>query len=171
MTSSCLPPPRKAPCAPNAGTPPEGRHPATVASLLFIFAALLALVACGETSEPHVAHDTAPQPAAAPAALSETALQGETVFNTHCAQCHGPQATGTNLGPTFIDRIYHPGHHGDAAFHLAVTRGVRQHHWTFGNMLPVPGVSETQVGQVICYVRHLQRANNIFKPTEYQLTC
>ena len=168
MTSSCLPPPRKAPCAPNAGPPPEGRHPATVASLLFVVVALLALVACGETPAPR---DPAPRAIAGPADLSETARQGKTVFDTNCAQCHGPEATGTNLGPSFIDRIYHPGHHGDAAFHLAATRGVRQHHWNFGNMLPVPGVSETQVGQVICYVRHLQLTNNIFKPTEYQLAC
>ena len=103
---------------------------------------------------------------------SETAArQGESVFNTHCAQCHGPAAAGTNLGPTFIDRVYHPGHHGDAAFHLAVVRGVRQHHWTFGNMLPVPGVTETEVSQIVCYVRHLQLAAGIFKPTEYSLAC
>ncbi len=170
MTSSCLPPPRKAPCAPNAGPPPEGRHPTTVASLLFIVTALLAFAACGESSQPQAARDTAPQPAA-PAELNQTARQGETVFNTHCAQCHGPEASGTNLGPTLIDRIYHPGHHGDAAFHLAVLRGVRQHHWNFGNMLPVPGVSETQVNQIICYVRHLQRTHNIYTPAEYQPTC
>ncbi len=168
MTSSCLPPPRKAPCAPNAGDPPEGRHPATVASLLIVFAALLALVACGETS---TSYDSAPQAIAGSADLSETARQGKTIFDANCAQCHGPEASGTNLGPTFIDRIYHPGHHGDAAFHLAVLRGVRQHHWNFGNMLPVPGISETEVSKVICYVRHLQRTNNVFKPTEYQPTC
>ena len=142
-----------------------------MASLPLFFVLLVALIACGESRAPHQDHDTAPQPAAAPAELNASASQGETVFNTHCAQCHGPEATGTNLGPTLIDRIYHPGHHGDAAFHLAVLRGVRQHHWNFGNMLPVPGVTETQVDQVICYVRHLQLTAGIFKPTEYQLAC
>jgi len=142
-----------------------------MASLPLFFVLLVALIACGETRAPHQAHDAAPQPAAAPAELNATASEGETVFNTHCAQCHGPEATGTNLGPTLIDRIYHPGHHGDAAFHLAVLRGVRQHHWNFGNMLPVPGVTETQVDQVICYVRHLQLTAGIFKPTEYQPAC
>ena len=142
-----------------------------MASLPLFFVLFVALIACGETRAPHQVHDTAPQPAAAPAELNATATQGETVFNTHCAQCHGQAAAGTNLGPTFIDRIYHPGHHGDAAFHLAVVRGVRQHHWTFGNMLPVPGVSEPQVNQIICYVRHLQLTAGIFKPTEYQPTC
>ncbi|MCY3748613.1 MAG: cytochrome c [Chloroflexi bacterium] len=157
-----------------------------MALLPLLFVLLLALIACGETSVSHDAHqpapraeagaaepsETAPQAHASPAKPSETAArEGETVFNTHCAQCHGPEATGTNLGPTLIDRIYHPGHHGDAAFHLAVLRGVRQHHWQFGNMLPVPGLSETQVNHVICYVRHLQLTAGIFKPTEYKPTC
>lgn len=131
----------------------------------------LALTACGESSEPHATNDAAPQPAAAPAELNETGRQGETIFNTNCAQCHGQEAVGTNLGPTFIDRVYHPGHHGDDAFRVAVLRGVRQHHWKFGNMLPVPNVPPADVDKVICYVRHLQLANNIFKPTEYQPTC
>ena len=143
-----------------------------MASLLLVIAALLALTACGETPTSQSAHEPAPQAVASgPVEQSETARQGETLFNANCAQCHGAEATGTNLGPTLIDRIYHPGHHGDAAFHLAVLRGVRQHHWTFGNMLPVPGLSETQVNQIICYVRHLQRTAGIFTPTEYQPTC
>ena len=167
MTSSCLPPPRKAPCAPPARATPEGRHPATVASLLLLIVICVALIACGESSAPQAVT----QAGAGPAGLSDTARQGEALFNANCAQCHGPAAVGTNLGPTFIDRIYHPGHHGDAAFHLAVLRGVRAHHWNFGNMLPVPGVTETEVNQIICYVRHLQLTAGIFTPTEYQPTC
>ena len=143
-----------------------------MALLPLFFVLFVALIACGESPASHTDHQSAPQASASgPAKLSETGRQGETVFNTHCAQCHGQAAAGTNLGPTLIDRIYHPGHHGDAAFHLAVLRGVRQHHWNFGNMLPVPGVSEAQVDQVICYVRHLQLTAGIFKPTEYQSTC
>lgn len=143
-----------------------------MASLPLLFVLFVAFIACGETPASHTDHESPSQAIASGSAEpSETARQGETVFNTNCAQCHGQAATGTNLGPTLIDRIYHPGHHGDAAFHLAVLRGVRQHHWNFGNMLPVPGVTETQVDQVICYVRHLQLTAGIFKPTEYQLAC
>ena len=144
-----------------------------MASLPLLFVLLVALIACGESPASHTDHESPSQAIASGSAKpSETAVrQGETVFNTHCAQCHGPEAAGTNLGPTFIDRVYHPGHHGDAAFHLAVVRGVRQHHWTFGNMLPVPGVTETEVSQIVCYVRHLQLAAGIFKPAEYQPTC
>lgn len=103
--------------------------------------------------------------------MSETAREGETVFNTHCAQCHGQAAVGTSLGPPLIDRVYHPGHHGDDAFRLAVLRGVRQHHWQFGNMLPVPNVPPADVEKIICYVRHLQLTAGIYKTTEYQLAC
>jgi len=143
-----------------------------MALLPLLFVLLVALFACGETPASHTDHESPPQAVASgPAELSETARQGETLFNANCAQCHGQAAAGTNLGPTLIDRVYHPGHHGDAAFHLAVLRGVRQHHWNFGNMLPVPGVTETQVDQIVCYVRHLQLTAGIVKPTEYQPTC
>ncbi len=142
-----------------------------MASLPLLIVLLVALIACGESAAPHTGHGGSQQPFAAPTELTEAARQGETLFNTNCAQCHGQAAAGTNLGPTFIDRVYHPGHHGDAAFHLAVVRGVRQHHWTFGNMLPVPGVTETEVSQIVCYVRHLQLSAGIFKPTEYQPAC
>ena len=141
-----------------------------MALLPLLLVLFVALVACGEASAPHSGQDAASQ-LAVPAELTEAARQGEALFNTNCAQCHGQAAAGTNLGPTFIDRIYHPGHHGDAAFHLAVLRGVRAHHWNFGNMLPVPGVTETEVSQIICYVRHLQLTAGVFKPTEYQPTC
>ena len=45
--------------------------------------------------------------------------------------------------------------------YLAVQRGVRQHHWTFGNMPPVPGLNDREVAFIIAYVRELQRANGI----------
>ena len=41
---------------------------------------------------------------------------GKMNYDTFCSACHGKTAGGTNKGPTFINRIYHPGHHGDGAF-------------------------------------------------------
>jgi len=82
---------------------------------------------------------------------------GEASFAAHCRACHGPRATGTPQGPPLVDRIYQPGHHGDAAFLLAVQRGVSAHHWRFGNMPPVPGVTESEVRGIVGYVRWLQR--------------
>ncbi|MEK9722942.1 MAG: cytochrome c [Rhodospirillaceae bacterium] len=87
---------------------------------------------------------------------------GKMAYDAHCAACHGLNAVGTDKGPTFLHRVYHPGHHGDAAFFLAPRRGVRAHHWPFGNMPPVAGVTDAQIEKIVLYVRALQKANGIF---------
>lgn len=94
--------------------------------------------------------------------LSQTASIGKKAFDTNCAQCHGPSAAGSDKGPPLVHDIYNPGHHGDAAFVYAVKRGTRQHHWYFGNMQPVPRVSDADIAAIIRYVRELQQANGIF---------
>ena len=167
MSLSSLLPIREAPRRPGLGIARKGRHRASVASLLLAALGLLALVACGQTG----AAPDAPQAVAAPAELSDTAREGEARFTANCAQCHGPGAVGTSQGPTFIDRVYHPGHHADVSFQLAVRQGVRQHHWQFGNMLPVPGLADAEVDTIICYVRELQLASGVFRASEYQPIC
>jgi mono/diheme cytochrome c family protein len=84
-------------------------------------------------------------------------VTAETLFNTHCSVCHGPAAVGTDLGPSFLSRVYVPSHHSDVSFYLAVKQGVRAHHWLFGNMPAMPHVSEAEVTQIIPYVRWLQQ--------------
>ncbi len=97
--------------------------------------------------------DTAPVPADAEA--------GAAKFKTHCARCHGEQGAGTNQGPPLVHKIYEPSHHGDAAFHLAVANGVRAHHWQFGNMPKIDGVSAQDISEIVLYVRWLQREAGI----------
>ena len=97
--------------------------------------------------------------ASAPLAVG---MPGEALFNQKCAVCHGRQAAGSGVGPPLVHRYYEPGHHSDMAFVLAVKRGVRAHHWRYGNMPPVPGLSDAQVKEIIRYVRALQRARGIF---------
>lgn len=133
----------------------------------FLAAGLLWFLAigCGEESEPEygstggsdsqVVAVTVPD-------LSETARGGREVFAANCAECHGPDAGGTAEGPPLVHIIYEPDHHADVSFLLAVRQGVRQHHWNFGVMDPVEGVSEEQVREIVCYVRELQYANGIF---------
>jgi len=87
---------------------------------------------------------------------------GQKRFKANCMRCHGLNAAGTHKGPPLIHKIYEPGHHSDLSFQRAAKFGVRAHHWPFGNMPPVSGVSEGDVGQIILYVRELQRANGIF---------
>lgn len=93
--------------------------------------------------------------------LSETAEIGQSLFEGNCAACHGPNASGSENGPPLVHRIYEPSHHGDASFYSAVANGVRAHHWRFGAMPRIEGISEDDVTKIIAYVRELQRANGI----------
>ena len=93
--------------------------------------------------------------------LTQAAAKGGKAFATYCAQCHGKNASGSDLGPPLVHNIYNPGHHSDAAFYLAVKNGVGAHHWKFGNMPPQTAVSKAEVTSIIRYVRELQRANGI----------
>ncbi|MCP3055575.1 c-type cytochrome [Aurantimonas marianensis] len=94
--------------------------------------------------------------------LTAEESRGETLFNANCATCHGANAAGrSGKAPPLVHNIYEPNHHADAAFQLAVQNGVRDHHWGFGNMPPIEGVSPKNVSQIAAYVRALQRANGI----------
>ncbi len=83
--------------------------------------------------------------------------QGKALFQEYCSACHGPAADGTEQGPPLAHKIYEPSHHADAAFVLAAKIGVRAHHGRFGDMRPVPGVTDEMVQEIIGYVRWLQR--------------
>ena len=94
--------------------------------------------------------------------LTAAQRQGEQLFNENCASCHGENAAGqSGVAPPLVHIIYEPNHHGDMAFQLAAQRGVRQHHWQFGNMPAVPSVTPQDVSKITAYVRGLQRANGI----------
>ena len=87
---------------------------------------------------------------------------GKLNYDVMCASCHGNNALGTDKGPTFLHRVYHPGHHGDQAFFLAPKQGVRAHHWPFGDMPPVEGITDQQIEKITIYIRALQKANGVF---------
>jgi mono/diheme cytochrome c family protein len=86
---------------------------------------------------------------------------GEAKFSANCARCHGQGATGTAQGPSLVHKIYEPNHHGDAAFQRAAANGVRAHHWQFGDMPKIEGVTPADMDQIIKYVRWLQRQAGI----------
>ena len=88
---------------------------------------------------------------------------GEPLYQSSCAECHGSDLRGTDKGPSHLSVVYEPNHHGDAAFILAVRNGVRQHHWPFGDMEPVPGLSNEDLAAIIAYVRENQRISG-FEP-------
>lgn len=93
--------------------------------------------------------------------LSPVAVIGQKAFDESCASCHGVSGSGTDQGPPLIHDIYNPGHHADSAFYAAANRGVRQHHWRFGNMPAQTQVSSSRMAAIIRYIRELQRANGI----------
>ena len=146
-------------------------HSLVIRSGVAALAVLLMMAGCGPESAPPDGAREPGEGARASYALSDTARAGEELFNANCSACHGVNAAGTDQGPTLIDRIYHPGHHSDFSILSAVSRGVRQHHWRFGDMPPVPGVSPDDVAKIICYVRQVQRGNGIFDEDAYSITC
>lgn len=94
--------------------------------------------------------------------LSATEQGGEAAYNARCASCHGEDAAGREgAAPPLVHPIYEPGHHGDQAFLIAAQLGVRSHHWSFGDMPPVEGVTDQELAAIVTYVRALQRANGI----------
>ena len=94
--------------------------------------------------------------------IEGNAAIGQRVFEVSCASCHGVNAVGVEgAGPPLIHKIYEPSHHADEAFQRAVSQGVRSHHWQFGDMPPVEGLTRGDVAMVIAYIREIQRANGI----------
>lgn len=93
--------------------------------------------------------------------LSGLAQQGEAEFNENCAACHGVNLAGTAQGPTLIHSLYRPNHHGDGAIASAAMNGVRAHHWQFGDMPPVEGITAQKLTVIIAYIRAIQQANGV----------
>lgn len=140
---------------------------------------ILSLALLGACSEPaNDAAEVQDRSAAAPAAGEGSAIprrefrippeefeaipaRGADLFATHCAACHGDGALGSNQGPPLIHRIYEPSHHSDLAFYRAAALGVHQHHWEFGDMPPVAGVSGEDTAHIIAWIRREQRAAGI----------
>ncbi len=152
-----------------------GRFRLAVLILLILGAAALLIACGGEDGDLHnYARDATQvsQPVSVQQGQhSQSGLAGRKLFAANCSRCHGAMANGTNQGPPLINEIYEPGHHSNASFVLAVARGVRAHHWEFGNMPAVPDLSIDEIHQVICYVRELQLANGIIDAVPTSTPC
>jgi mono/diheme cytochrome c family protein len=88
---------------------------------------------------------------------------GGELYAANCAQCHGEDLRGTEQGPSHLSQVYEPGHHGDGAFLVAVVGGVRPHHWDFGPMPPIEGLTPEDVEAIVAFVRETQRVEG-FEP-------
>lgn len=87
---------------------------------------------------------------------------GRSKYEQHCASCHGLWARGTEQGPPLMHGYYKPSHHGDASFFRAISQGTREHHWNFGDMEPVEGVSQRDAKKIVEFVRWLQQAEGLY---------
>lgn len=115
---------------------------------LFVAGALV-VAAASEAQTLHI-----PKPSSG---LMPNPARGRTLFAAHCASCHGADLKGSDKGPAMLHKVYEPSHHGDVAFQLAVKNGVRAHHWQFGDMKPVPGVTPDDVAHITAFIRGEQR--------------
>lgn len=86
---------------------------------------------------------------------------GKSLFEADCTSCHGTWGKGTEKGPPLMHRLYIASHHGDAAFYRAALTGTRAHHWKFGDMPAVEGMTREKMDKIIPYIRWLQEKNGI----------
>lgn len=128
--------------------------------VMVVMAVVMAALITGACEKPDTAEVRQRQHLPAPGFVAN-ATKGADLFRGNCARCHGIDAQGSNQGPPLIHKIYRPDHHADLTFHWAVSRGAKQHHWHFGDMPPVEGVSPESVGHIVAFIRAGQRAAGI----------
>lgn len=87
---------------------------------------------------------------------------GMSLYQDNCGSCHGAWGDGGEQGPPLMHKLYVPSHHGDEAFYRAALQGARAHHWKFGDMPPVEGISRRALDRIIPYIRWLQRENKVY---------
>ena len=88
--------------------------------------------------------------------------KGQLLYEKYCSSCHGVQLDGTDKGPPLVHSFYKPSHHGDKSFYRAALQGVKQHHWNFGDMKPVAGMTPKKMDSVVPYVRYYQQQKQLY---------
>lgn len=86
---------------------------------------------------------------------------GAQVYASSCASCHGADLRGTDKGPSQLSIVYEPNHHTDDSFRSAIANGAPQHHWSFGDMPPVEGLTNAEVEAVIGFIRSEQERQGL----------
>ena len=89
------------------------------------------------------------------------ATGGGALYKQNCGSCHGVDLQGTDRGPSQLSVVYAPDHHPDESYRSAIANGVRAHHWQFGDMAPVKGLSGDQVDAIIDYIRAQQSEHGL----------
>lgn len=87
---------------------------------------------------------------------------GKKKYQDMCSRCHGDWGEGSGQGPPLMHRFYKPSRSNDNAFYRAAIYGVRGHHWNFGDMPPVPGITKPDLDVIVPFLRWLQKENGIY---------
>ena len=87
---------------------------------------------------------------------------GQHLYEKYCSSCHGIDLNGSDKGPPMIHPFYKPSHHGDEAFYRAALQGAKQHHWKFGDMPLVVGMTPKKMDQLVPYVRYYQQQKKLY---------
>ena len=89
--------------------------------------------------------------------------KGNKLYQENCAVCHGATLNGTKQGPPLLHPFYKPSHHADFAFYRAALKGVQAHHWEFGDMPPIKGITREDMSAVVPFIRWYQKEKGLFK--------
>lgn len=127
--------------------------PMIIAGVVFAVVALVAFGGNSSPRDPMTGQSEFDIPVQNPALVAE----GEALYRTSCAACHGSDLRGTEFGPSQLSVVYQPGHHPDESYMRAVVNGVRAHHWNFGDMAPIPSLTQADMDRIIAFVRENQR--------------
>ena len=91
-----------------------------------------------------------------------TLAKGQMLYEKYCSGCHGLQLEGSDQGPPLVHAFYKPSHHGDESFYRAALQGTRQHHWDFGDMKPVEGITPKKMDSIVPFVRFYQQQKGLY---------
>ena len=97
-----------------------------------------------------------------PVQIPFSLAKGQLLYEKYCGSCHGAELDGTEKGPPLVHPFYKPSHHGDQSFYRAALEGVRQHHWNFGDMERVEGITPGKMDRIVPYVRYYQQQKKLF---------
>ncbi len=120
--------------------------------LMVVTGSMLVIIGCSESQQPDEQKDSVGSETARLAGAS----LGQSIYASRCILCHGKSGTGSKQGPPLVHNIYRPDHHSDYSIERAIKFGVRSHHWGFGNMPPVSGMSPEDIQHVTAYIRQEQ---------------
>ena len=88
--------------------------------------------------------------------------KGNKLYQDNCAICHGKALEGSKQGPPLIHGFYKPSHHADRTFYRAALKGVQAHHWPFGDMPPIQGITKEDMDSVVPFIRWFQQEKGLY---------